>query len=72
MGLIMSKLINSTQKKNWIPIEDFLQEKKITRGELYRKIKSRIWFNGFVVKKPTTGRIWKFGCVEDYEEWAGK
>lgn len=71
MGVMMSKLVRTSEKKNWIPIEDFLKKAEITRDQMYKKVYQRIWWNGFVLKKPTTGRSWKFGCLEDYNKWAG-
>ena len=57
-------------KKNWIPIKEFFEKTDIKAREIYARISSRQWYDGYVIKKSPTGRI-VLGCVEDYHEWLG-
>lgn len=58
------------ENKNWIPIKDFLEKNDIKVREIYARISSRQWYDGYVIKKSPTGRIVR-GCIEDYNQWLG-
>lgn len=64
----MSKLIN-TESKDWMPIDKFLEKIGKTKDELHIMVRRRIWYNGYVVKKPSNARKWEVGCYEDYLKW---
>lgn len=68
--------------KKWILIELFMHETGVTKHEIYQRLKSKEWGNGFVVKKSPCkksknpklkreGKIIRWGCMEDFKEWAG-
>lgn len=74
--------MKSRTQKKWIPIELFMLETGVTKQEIYQRLKSREWSNGFVIKKSPCnnsknpklkreGKIIRWGCIEDFNEWGG-
>ncbi|TXJ00888.1 MAG: hypothetical protein E6Q32_05695 [Neisseriales bacterium] len=64
----MSKLVK-TESKNWMPIDKFLEKIGKSKKELYNLVRSKKWWNGYVIKKPSGARKWEAGCYEDYIKW---
>ena len=62
--------MKTQNEKNWIPINEFLEETHVTRREIYSRVGDRQWHDGYVIKKTPTGRYVK-GCIEDYNDWLG-
>jgi len=61
-------------KKNkiWKPLTDELLAKyNLTKEYVYRMIKQRKWYDGFVVKKIAGVGRWMYFCEEDFIEFAG-
>lgn len=56
--------------EKWMPLIDFLTVTKITKNQMYEFIKSRQWYDGYVIKKSPTGR-WMLGSLEDFYKWMG-
>lgn len=61
----------SKTSKQWVDIKFFLKEVEITIREIYHRLNTREWYDGFVIKKTPTGRI-KWGCIQDFNTWSGK
>lgn len=68
--------------KKWILIELFIRETGVTKQEIYRRLKSKEWGNGFVIKRAPCpnaknsrmkreGKIIRWGCIDDFNIWAG-
>ncbi len=69
-------------EKNWVPISIFMEKTGVTKVEIYNRIRDRDWWDGYVLKRSPAkkaksekfrreGKIIRWGCVEDFNKWAG-
>ena len=58
------------KQSKWIPMGEFLREINKPISHVYYRIKTRDWYDGFVVKKNIKGRFIQ-ASLEDYHKWNG-
>lgn len=54
--------------KTWMRLSDAIAKNKVTKHQVYNKVKDGTWRDGFVVKKNGNGTRWMYFCEEDFNK----